>query len=276
MNLITKSTSTIKLNVQNALVYKQGYFFSLLVSVIAIIIQFIFWNALYNINIFDSTTNTPIIADYSFRDMITYIILTFLFNYGNTTMSVGGSIKDDILSGNLGYSLIRPYNYFYNKVLKILSGQIIIAPITIMLFVIVFTVFKEWVVLPGSFITIIFTILSILLSYCITFLISSIMGIISFWILETSSLDIIFGIVVWFLSGALFPLNFITGFMGVLLKYLPFGYMTFFSINIFMERIEISSMIIDFFVGVVWVIVLTKIFRKLWDKGIKKYSSYGG
>lgn len=269
--------STGKIGIQSTMMYKGNFFLSLIVGFISLCAQIIFWPAVYGVDVSKMASyGGGIISGYTLSQMLAYSILVYILQFGNSTVNIGNKIKSDIMSGDLNSSLIRPFNYLYNSMIFTLAKQIILFFLSVITMTILVWAFKDWVALPENIMNIVLLIPAVFMAYTVSFLISCILGLISFWILETSTLDTFLKGVLLIMSGAVFPLDYINGTGGIILKYLPFSYITFFPTQLYLAKSITINLFFDYLVGLIWVVVLLTIVKKMWSKGIRKYSAYGG
>ena len=98
----------------------------------------------------------------------------------------------------------------------------------------------------------------------------------SFWILEVTSLLYVVTTLSFFLSGHLIPLDLLdtTGWLDVL-KNLPFAYLAYFPAVIFLQKISDEDLLLRFFIGVLWALFFFLLSRVILYFGLRKYSAYG-
>lgn len=269
--------STGKTGIQSIIMYKGNFFMSLLIGLVSLYVQIIFWPAVYGVDLSKiSSYNGATISGYTLGQMLAYSVMVYMLQYGNSAINIGNIIKNDVMSGNLNTSLIRPYNYLFYRVILNLSHQIISFTLSAFTAFVLIWLSREWIALPDSIINILLLIPAAFISYAISFLISCILGLISFWILETSTLHVFLNGIMMIMSGSVFPLDFVSGSGGVILRFLPFSYITFFPIQLYLSNNIDNKIFFDFIVGIIWIVILVLIVKSMWNKGLRRYSAYGG
>lgn len=277
MKYVRKVISTGIVSFQNNIAYRGNFLMALFAGMVTFITQVLFWPALYGVKLTDRVGQlSGSIAGYRLNDMISYSLMVYILQWGISAASTGYSIKEDVLSGRLSNYILKPFNYLSIKAIFSLTGQIITFIISIFVFLLI--VWKMGILLSPrpDVISKLFAIPAVFISFIISFLISSLTGLVSFWILETSSLNVFIKGVVLILSGAVFPLNFIDGFFARLLQLLPFSYMIFFPAQIFLGRVSIGSMVQNYVISLFWILFLSLTVRFFWKRGLNRYSAYGG
>ncbi len=276
MNLIKKTASTVTLGIQSVMVYRGNFLISLFTGVISLFSNMIFWPAVYGVDIFNqSKIVSGNIAGYSLIEMISYALLVYVLQWGITATSTGYSIKMDILTGKINYYLLKPYDYLGIRVIFSITQQLLSFVVSIAIFTILMRNMQLWVIIP-SVSSFLMVVVAIILSYIISFQLSCLIGMISFWILETSSLNVLIKGITLILSGAIFPLDFIEGTFGKLLIFLPFNYLIFFPTQLYLNKLSDAEVMQGYLSAVLWIITLGFLIKLLWNKGIRRYSSFGG
>jgi ABC-2 type transport system permease protein len=114
----------------------------------------------------------------------------------------------------------------------------------------------------------------------------TLIGLISFWFLEVSSLIFIFMMVNYFLSGHMLPLDWLPNLFsrwpgvedfvrrGMLI--LPFPYLAYFPAALMLGRYEGPDVWMHLGIGAVWVVLLLVANRIAFARGVRRYSAFGG
>lgn len=277
MNFIRKIVSTSIIGFQNSIVYRGNFLITLIAGLISLFSNIIFWPAVYGVNIFNqSKLVSENISGYTLKEMISYTLLVYILQWGVTMTATGYNIKWDIMTGKLNYHLLKPYNYLGIRVVLSFSKQLPTFVISILTFSMLMKGMENWIIWPTDNKSLVLISLAVILSYIISFQISCLMGMISFWILETSSLNVFLKGITLILSGAIFPLDFIGGGGGRLLTYLPFNFLIFFPTQLYLKKLTSIDTVNGFICGIGWIVILGILIYFLWDKGTRRYSCFGG
>src|SRR5262245_18224864 len=108
------------------------------------------------------------------------------------------------------------------------------------------------------------------------FLMSYILGLIEFWVLEVSTLIFIMYSFEYLLSGTSFPLDILPASMQPFIKWSPFTYEMFFPVQVGMERIKGAALWAGLAIQAGWVVAFYIIALLVWRAGIRKYQAVGG
>ena len=114
------------------------------------------------------------------------------------------------------------------------------------------------------------------LAFLIGFFLETCMGLIAFWYLEVSSLTFIYMLLSFFLSGHMFPLDWLPpGFQWAVVS-LPFQYLAYFPAAVFLGKVTGEALYWGIAIEFAWVLFFVVLSRVLWHRGVKRYSGFGG
>jgi len=116
---------------------------------------------------------------------------------------------------------------------------------------------------------------SLAMAFLMGFLIESLIGLISFWFLEVTSLLFIYMMINYFLSGHMIPLDWLGGF-GEAVAYLPFKYLAYFPAAIMLGHYSPSELGFELCIELCWVIGLLIVNRIAFARGVRRYGAFGG
>lgn len=278
MSFFKKSIKTIEIGLYNSIVYKNNFIMGFVSSVVNLIVQLVFWPVYYNsgADLTYVSIDSIIIAGYSLKEMMTYSVVIYLIQRAISLTSISNLIKEDIMSGELNIHLLRPIKYLWTKWLQSISKQALNLMLTIIFLFVIHISFNSFFVYPESIIKVFITLFFAGLACILSFLLNSIIGVLSFWLLETQSVGVLYNMMVSVLSGSLFPINLIKNQFGNIIKYLPFSYMAFIPAQIYLEKIDNMKIVNNIFICFFWVVMLLLLLIRLWNNGVRKYSAFGG
>ena len=128
--------------------------------------------------------------------------------------------------------------------------------------------------------------LSLVIAFLIGFLLECLIGLISFWFLEVSSLIFIFMMVNYFLSGHMLPLDWLPNLFGrwpsvqesvrTGMMFLPFPYLAYFPASLMLGKQSGADLWVHLAVGAIWVVLLLAANRIAFARGVRRYSAFGG
>jgi ABC-2 type transport system permease protein len=258
------------IGIRNSLEYRFDFFTSLLFGTLPIFVSFYLWNKIYFAAEVTLTNSIP----YNLNHIITYIIIIQFI--GMILSGPEGSMMTEIKSGGLSKYLIKPINYFvYNIILDFASKIINILPIAIC-FVGVGFIFNKYIILFNDIILIVPLFISIVFAYLIRYFVGLLLGMVAFWLTETSSLYVMTSRIIAFLSGVYFPLFLIPGVLYKIIMFSPLSYIVYFPAMITIGEMHGQSLVNGLLISGTWVLILLIATITTWKIGLKRYESFGG
>jgi len=118
-------------------------------------------------------------------------------------------------------------------------------------------------------------IISILFSFTLNFLISAILGELSFWLTEVWGIAAIKNLVFVVFSGAMFPLDILPVNILSAFKFMPFSYMSYVPTKILFGNYSFEEIFHSYITASAWCLILFCIEKTIWKFGLRKYESCG-
>ncbi|MBT7903727.1 hypothetical protein HN587_07730 [Candidatus Woesearchaeota archaeon] len=266
-----KSTGTVFAGIKIALAYKFEFFIALVTTPISLFIFYFLWKSIY------AFSEVSIIRGYTFEELVTYFVLSMIVSFF-VWSDVDAWLEHEIVKGNMVGWLLRPISYLRNEFcfetgLKMLSFAIQAVPIAIGAHFILDLNFTSWIYLGISAFT-------VLVASLIIFLISFLIGTCAFWLQRIRGVRRLKRGFILLLSGGLLPLTFFPSWWENISHFLPFEYMRFVPINIYLGKYTFTgagfeNILIVVGVQVAWALFLYICAKILWKSAIKKFSGSG-
>jgi len=118
-------------------------------------------------------------------------------------------------------------------------------------------------------------VLSIVFSIIINHFTNIIVGLIAFYVVSINGIYNIYMRVSDVLSGTLFPLNMLPGFLTTTIAVLPFKYTTYNTILIYLGKMNTEEITFHFLMQGFWIVLLYCLFNFMFNKSIKSNESVG-
>jgi ABC-2 type transport system permease protein len=247
--------------------YRSHMLVSLFVGPIYFIIQVFIWRALFE--------QTPIINGYSLEQMIAYFGIVTLLHYLIMDFA-DWNLQMLIRTGKFLTFMLRPVSHrffaFSQKVGHRLLGIIweFLPVYCIFFFVLKIRLVPEY---PFWFA------LSALLSFLMMFLVNYSIGITGFWLIRTGGLRNLFFIMRSVFAGVFLPLTFFPVVLQKILFFLPFQFITYVPIKVFIGAYELAGMTLSIpqIVGIqaLAVVFMWAVTELLWRMAIHKFAGVG-
>ena len=261
-----KIRSLIRIGFKDALAYRFHFYVTMITSPLQLLIYYFLWTAIF------SYSGTEIINGFTFEALISYYALNMIIGFFTWT-NVDEWIEKDVRTGELIGSLLKPFKMIYINFFEILGISSLAILIEIIPLFLVAVFFFGLKIAPlFYFIAFIISIISALM---ISFFISSIVGMTAFWFNNISGIRRVKRVLIVFLSGGMIPLTFFPEIFQKIFFYLPFQYLRFIPINIYLESYDYLKVIMFIGIQFVWILILYLISEFFWKKAFRKFAGAG-
>ena len=259
----------LKTAMEERLVYRGDFAFATLVRFLPIVTQIYLWNAIFG---GDSRRQ---LNGYTYSGMVAYFLLVMLARAFSSMPGLANGIALSVRDGSVRKYLLQPvdmldYLFWHRIAHKLVYYAIAAGP-----FALVFWLCREY--LPGwpePFVLCAW-IASLMMAFLVGFLIEALIGLVSFWFLEVSSLIFIYMMMSYFLSGHMIPLEWIAEWIPWV-YYLPFKYLAYFPAAVLLGRVPQDTLLLELGVQAAWVVALLLLNRIAFHYGVRRYGAFGG
>ena len=100
-------------------------------------------------------------------------------------------------------------------------------------------------------------------------------GLVAFWSNDAVGPRFLFNWIVEFTSGSFYPLQIIRGFFAHLIKWLPFGYIIYLPLLIFLHKISGVALITSLLGQLIWIFIAALLVGYVWKRGLRVYCGEG-
>ncbi|MDH7475923.1 MAG: ABC-2 family transporter protein [Microgenomates group bacterium] len=257
-----KYWTVFKLTIKEYFVYRLNFLLWRLRVFLSYLVIFFIW-----LTVFESKTN---FASYNKALLLTYLLISNLissFVLGTRTADIGAEIN----SGKIINLLLKPISFFKYYLTLDLADKFLnffCAFFEITLLVIIFKI--PIIDLKNPLLFLIFFINGV----AISFFLSLIISFLGFWTTETWAPRFIFTTLIFFLSGAYFPLDLLPFNLYFFFLISPFPYLFYLPTKILIGKID-QLIYFQFIMSFIWVLLSYKISYKMWVNGNKSFSFFG-
>lgn len=211
---------------------------------------------------------------YTQSTILTYVLGTAVISsivFSSRSFSVG----DEINKGDLSNYLIKPMNYFTYQFARDIGDKGLNIIFSIIELTILILLLKPPLFIQTNPELLGLAFLAVLLGILLFFCCNLLLGMIGFWSPEVWAPRFIFMTLLMFFSGGLFPLDILPDKIYRIFEFLPFGYMMYFPLKIYLGQLTMSAIMQGLMVSGLWVFILFGIVELIWKKGLKGYAAYG-
>ncbi len=271
-----------QISINERLIYRGDFMLGTLMRFLPTLTQIFLWWAIYDVISTAGTGDSAAgpdgtIAGFSYGDMVAYYLLVTVSRAFSSMPGLTSGIANQIRSGEIKKFLIQPVDMQGCLLMQRIAHKLVYYLIAILPFALVFWLCRSffeagW---PPTDVMVVF-VSSLLVSFLLGFYLEYCIGLIGFWFLEVTSLTFIYMLMNFLLSGHMFPLDLLPESIRVFVDYLPFKYLAYFPAAVFLGKIRGAEMYEGLLVEIGWVVLFIVISRVLWQRGVKRYSGFGG
>lgn len=238
-----------KFSFNRALAYKSKIPIMVVEQIMLILANVYIWKAV--------SEYSDTVAGFKANELISYSVIVWLL-HRLISNSIDIKIDDAYRTGKIVYDFTRPYNlilYYISESIGISIFWLIFSVVPTFLFFFLYV----GLVIPSGIVHIILSIVSIILSFFILSLMNFLVGIMVFFMQQTKGLRVLKHISMDIFSGLLIPLTFYPSWLQVILNYLPFKYVFFTSIQIWIGNVNNRESFVIICAQIIWIIILSVI-----------------
>lgn len=249
-----------------ALAYRFDFVITLITSPVSLIVFYFLWQSIF------TYSGKEIIQGFTFEGMISYYVLSLLiglFVWSN----VERWMEYDIVDGDMVVFFLRPVKlitqyYFFELGLNFFALLLQAVPVFIIGFIFFGLQFSSWL-------NVALFAISVFIASLIYFMISFIIGLGAFWFKRITGFSKAKGPIIGFLSGALLPLTFFPEQIQNVLAYLPFQYIRFIPIQIYLGELTLSQIFFNLGIQVFWAALLILLAILIEKRAFKRFAGAG-
>lgn len=219
---------------------------------------------------------TPYIRGFDKPTMITYVLLGGLISTFILQTAQGDGVNNAIKDGSLAQWLTKPVSYPILWLINDFTRRCITFMLGAVPFVIVGIWISDLIVPPQSVIHLFIMVVFILLSALVHYYLFTIVAITAFWAEQTWGPRFLIRVVLEVGTGALVPLSFIPGWIGSVLRFLPFKFFAQIPIQIYLGQLSRNVLFYYFLELIMWLLLVSTVSHILYKRGLHSYQAVGG
>lgn len=219
--------------------------------------------------------NSEAVSGYTLPGLVLYFVGVLLVDTLASPTEDEWRIAAEIREGQISALLIKPLDHLAYRLSLFFSYRLVYALVTLPVVALLLWFLRAQIQWPQNPATWPLFLLAAAGSALIQFFIAYSLAMLAFWILEVSTVVFILYSFEYFLSGHVFPLDWMPPAARALLQWTPFPSELFFPIQILLEKLPRSELLHGFELQLFWVLLTGCIARFLWHRGIKRYQGVG-
>jgi len=264
-----KFLSIFRLVFLERMTYRINLFMQIISGVLSSLIVIFLWVAIYR------SAGRGIIGGYSIGEMITYLLGGGLINTFILTTAENSETSQNIQEGSLSFLFLQPLSPYAVWFLRDLGGKAFYFLLGLASYAVVFFFFREYLILSPSGGFFALFMVSLVFAALLQFLFFEALSLLSFWVENTYGIRFTMRVIMEVLGGALIPLSFFPMIMQKVFLLLPFQFFIFFPMRIYLGKIPINQIIMEFMREGVWIAGLAFLNWMIWKRGIRQYVAMG-
>ncbi|MFP6702978.1 MAG: ABC-2 family transporter protein [Planctomycetaceae bacterium] len=273
----------LKTCLEERFVYRADFAFATLVRFLPIVTQVFLWGAIYagaaQATAGSNESGQPTtLNSYTYHEMIAYYLMAMLARAFSSMPGLASGIARDVRDGTVKKYLTQPidmlgYLFWHRIAHKLVYYFIATGP-----FALIFYLCRDYFPRSLDPATLLALVASLVMGFLIGFLIEALIGLISFWFLEVSSLLFIYMMFNYFLSGHMIPLDWL-GEVGQWVEFLPFKYLAYVPAAIVLGKqgyVLGHGLESQLLIEATWIAGLLVLNRVAFSRGVRRYGAFGG
>ena len=261
----------LRISLEERFVYRGDFALGTLMRFLPIITQIFLWYAIFN------ASGKSYIQGYTQDAVVAYFMLTMISRAFSSMPGLCSGIALQVRDGEIKKYLIQPIDFLGFLLLTRVAHKLCYYAIAIIPFMFVFFLCRGffengW---PDASVLVAYF-LALVMGFLLGFFIEASLGLVSFWFLEVTSLIFVYNLLNFFLSGHMFPLDLLPTWAGEVVQLLPLQYLAYFPAAVFLGRIPEADLWFGLGVEACWLLAFIILSRIMLQRGIHRYSGFGG
>jgi ABC-2 type transport system permease protein len=268
--LVRKYANLFRVSLTERMVYRGDFLLGTCLRFLPVMTTILLWKAVF------ASASHQKLAGFDERQMISYLLLIHISRMFSSMPGLAGGISRDVREGTIKKYLTQPLDmigYLLSYRMAHKTAYILTAGFP---YAFLFFLCRSYFDVPRDPMIWIAYLCALVMGFLVGFFFEVSMGMVGFWFLEITSLLWIVNTINFFISGQMFPLDLLPPFWTGILRSLPFQYLAYFPAMVFLGKIQGPELIQGLAIEAVWVVVLIALSRWFFNRGLRRYSAFGG
>jgi ABC-2 type transport system permease protein len=268
----------LRINLEERLVYRGDFMLGTLMRFLPMITQMFLWFAVF-------TARGAPIAGYRYPDFIAYYLIAMVGRAFSSMPGLASRIGREVRDGTIKKYLIQPVDMIGFLLLQRIAHKLVYYLVATLPFALVFYLCRGFFETgwpdPATFAAFL---ASLVMAFLLGFYLETAIGLVAFWFLEVSSLLFVYMLISFFLSGQMFPLAMLDSFSvagtsvswGDVVRATPFQYLAYFPAAVFLGKVQGAQLAWGLMTELAWIVFFVVLCRVGFNRGVRRYSAFGG
>jgi len=258
-----KFSGVARASIKLAIAYKFEMLITVIVAPVSLLVFYFLWKSIYS--------NTgAVIGGFTFQQLLSYYILTWIVAILTYTY-VDDWIRYQVRSGTIIKEFVKPISYLRFWFYKTLSDRTFASVIEVLPIFIIGLLFFSLRITPFFPLFLVSLFFALALNYLLSFFV----GISAFWLVQNTGLIRLKDLLINLISGFVLPLSFFPLWFQKASYFMPFQYITYIPISIWLGKFAIEKIMMLLALQVVWIAVLYCIIALVWKKAMHQLTAVG-
>lgn len=261
-----KYIELMKLQMKEVMEFRANWYLSILAEVLPLPILLLLWMTAFK----ESGSR----YGYNTSTIITYYIISRMISAW--IPSVWYEIVLALRTGGLDTFLLKPVSYLGYWSCRQFTTNVFYSVENAIIAVVLSIFFSRYFYIQTDGYYLILMLISLILSFILAYLIDFVLSMTAFWLENSSGIKSIYFLIMTFLSGQIVPLNVLPDFIQRITSKLPFYYINFFPVQIYLGKVTYYDALLGILTEALWIVSFYLIYKVEWKLGLKTYKSMGG
>ncbi|MBI4056749.1 MAG: ABC-2 family transporter protein [Elusimicrobia bacterium] len=212
---------------------------------------------------------------YSKTQMFTYVLCMNLLR-AFVLSTHAWDMVGEISSGRLSGYLMRPIHYIGFCLARDFSQKVVFFSSAVVEVTVLVLCLRTSLYIPKIPSSLVFFFLSVCSAFFIYFFMAFLVSSFAFWTSESSGPLFCFEMLLQFTAGVFFPLDILPHSLQRMLHVLPFPYLIYFPLSIYLEKIPRAEIIQGLGMQILWIGFMFWASKAVWRRGLSVYTAAGG
>lgn len=252
-------------NIRWQYMYRFNVFMGIVLTAVTIYLLTIVWTAAYGAR--------ETVDGISLRQALVYLTIANL-QLSFLQPEISGDIQARIREGQIGFDLSRPVSYPSQLVAGAAGDMIGLLPMMVLAVPIAFVLGELRA--PASVAAGFGYAASFLLAWIVAVELNMLIGLVSFWTLETTGFAMMYRLIGNFATGALVPLWFMPDLLRAVVQLLPFQAIAYVPVSIYVGAPATGGIWTALGLQLFWAVVMVGVIRWVWRRAFRHTVIQGG
>jgi ABC-2 type transport system permease protein len=253
---------------QEYFAYRMNFALEVIGSIFLIVVTTLVWKILFQ-------TQGSLIAGYSEREMITYVVGAGMISSFLLLTAQGDDINDDIQHGKLSILLLKPMHANMYWLIRDMCRKSLTFSIGIIGYSVVFFLHRDALFLPSSLGQFLLFAVFVVLAALLHFELFYVLSILGFWLEQAWGFRFVMRVVMEIAAGALIPLSLFAPLWQKIFSVLPFQFLAYVPMQVYIGKISSSQAFLFLGEGMLWLFGVALVGYIVWRRGIRLYTAQG-